>query len=149
MTVEFKVTGFEELAEKLLNLSGPEAVDSALRRGLLKGGTILQGAAKKECPVDTGYLRNSIAVTEEEDGVDVGTDVEYGIYVEFGTGALGDPSVTHTNKEKWVYFDTVSGGFKTGYPQPPRPFLYPALRLTKDDIKKAVKDEIRNELDGR
>lgn len=41
------------------------------------------------CPVDTGRLRNSIGMSQGRDGrglfVDVGTNVEYGPPVEYGT----------------------------------------------------------------
>jgi len=52
-------------------------------------GLKVQRGAKRRCPVDTGRLRASIAEELGEDGrglVEViGTDVEYGAYVELGT----------------------------------------------------------------
>lgn len=43
--------------------------------------------AADKAPVDTGRLKNSIsyAVEESENAVYIGTNVEYGIYQEFGT----------------------------------------------------------------
>lgn len=48
-------------------------------------GQEAEGYAKDECPVDTGRLRNSIAhkVVPEENAVYIGTNVEYGVYVEY------------------------------------------------------------------
>lgn len=49
----------------------------------------VESAAKHLCPVDTGNLRRSITHKPGRDGlgyyVDVGTNVIYGPFVEFGT----------------------------------------------------------------
>ena len=68
--------------------------------GLKAIGAEAETYAKKECPVDTGRLRNSIAwatstdndggedsqpkATPEKNAVYIGTNVEYGVYVEYG-----------------------------------------------------------------
>lgn len=63
--------------------------DGDVGRWLLTAATNVEGRAKHACPVDTGRLRASITHTIGRDGdglfADVGTDVEYGPYVEFGT----------------------------------------------------------------
>ena len=41
--------------------------------------------AKKNCPVDTGNLRASITVDINGDEAEVGTNVEYAPFVEYGT----------------------------------------------------------------
>ena len=48
--------------------------------------------AAEQAPADTGRLRNSIssAVVEEEQAVYIGTNVEYAIYHEFGTGKYAE-----------------------------------------------------------
>ena len=62
-----------------------EAFEQATARGLEKIGLTAEGYAKKNAPVDTGRLRNSI--THEVDGQEVyiGSNVEYAPYVEMGT----------------------------------------------------------------
>ena len=59
------------------------------RRDLIRLGLMVQSEARKLCPVDTGRLRASIQAVEGEDArgpyVDVGTNVEYGPHVEYGT----------------------------------------------------------------
>lgn len=64
------------------------AIKAALLRGLEKCGLVAEGYSKKLCPVDTGNLRNSIThvVDEQEPAAIIGTDSEYGAYVELGTG---------------------------------------------------------------
>ena len=63
-----------------------EAMQRQLQNGLLACGTIAEGYAKEECPVDTGRLRNSITnsvqVSEGEAAVYIGTNVEYAPQVE-------------------------------------------------------------------
>lgn len=52
-------------------------------------GLIVQNEARKLCPVDTGRLRSSIQHQPGRDArgpyVDVGTNVEYAPFVEYGT----------------------------------------------------------------
>lgn len=60
---------------------------SAIVRGLEKVGLVAEGYAKRLCPVDTGRLRNSITHTVggDDTAAYIGTNVEYGPHVEFGT----------------------------------------------------------------
>ena len=72
------------------------AVDALLRPGgeihneILRRTIKVERAAKRNAPVDTGRLRSSITrsnVVRNGDSLEVaiGTDVEYGPYVELGT----------------------------------------------------------------
>lgn len=60
---------------------------TAIARALEEIGLVAEGYAKRLCPVDTGRLRNSITHSVEEFGTSaiIGTNVEYGPYVELGT----------------------------------------------------------------
>lgn len=64
-----------------------EALGTAMARALEAIGIQAEGYAKDLCPVDTGRLRNSITHTVDngEKAVYIGTNVEYGPYVELGT----------------------------------------------------------------
>lgn len=64
-----------------------EAIDKAVAAALEEMGLACEGYAKLACPVDTGRLRSSIThMTKPSDNaVYVGTNVEYGPYVELGT----------------------------------------------------------------
>lgn len=48
-------------------------------------GITAEGFAKRSTPVDTGRLRNSISHTVVGSDVYIGTNVEYGPYIELGT----------------------------------------------------------------
>ena len=60
------------------------ALERAKKRGLEAIGLTAEGHAKKETPVDTGRLRNSIAHAVEDDAAFIGTNVEYAVFVEAG-----------------------------------------------------------------
>lgn len=64
-----------------------ERYEKALAEGLEQCGMICETYAKKACPVDTGRLRGSYAheVDARAKCVAVGTDVEYGRFVELGS----------------------------------------------------------------
>jgi len=90
----------------------PEAIAKALEMIGLKA----EGYAKKKCPVDTGNLRNSIThrVQVEEKAAYIGTNVEYGPYVEMGTSKMDarpflKPAATNHTSEYKAIFQSVLG----------------------------------------
>lgn len=68
-----------------------EQIEAAMNRAVAKALTMIgqnaEGYAKMKCPTMTGRLKNSItnAIDMGEEAVYVGTNVEYGPYVELGT----------------------------------------------------------------
>ena len=60
------------------------ALKMAKKRGLEAIGLTAEGHAKKETPVDTGRLRNSISHATDDEAAYIGTNVEYAPYVELG-----------------------------------------------------------------
>lgn len=71
-------------------LSSP---DGPAARLLIKKAVRVESAAKALCVVDTGRLRSSIhwAIGRDTKGLyaDVGTNVKYAAWIEFGTGIYG------------------------------------------------------------
>lgn len=61
------------------------AMEKAIERGLEAIGLTAEGHAKKETPVDTGRLRNSISHAVEDKAAYIGSNVEYAPYVELGS----------------------------------------------------------------
>jgi HK97 gp10 family phage protein len=103
-------------------------LDKKLIGNLWRAGFLVEADAKRLCPVDTGRLRASLITRVNEatfsarvgssvellespvaSGI-VGTDVDYGIYVEMGT-----------------------------YKTTPRPFLTPALETNKQEILRLMR----------
>lgn len=111
-------------------------------RALEAVGIQAEGDVKDEITdldaVDTGRLRGSIAHQVDGDSVEVGTNVDYAVYVHEGTGKYAVSG--GTPKERWVYRDELTGEFRMGYPQRPRRFLKNAIERYLDDYKEIVKE---------
>ena len=101
-----------------------EELQAAVLRALEVCGLTAEGYAKLLCPVYTGNLRNSIThqVQPEEQAVYIGTNSEYGPYVELGTG-IHYPGGRQT---PWIYQD-ARGRWHRTRGQRAQPFLKPAV----------------------
>ena len=113
--ITVKLEGVEDLIRKVRSYQviKKEAVRIALVRGALK----VELAAKEMCTemgaVDTGRLRGSITTDKryiQKFLVRIGTNVDYGIYVEFGTKKMDA-----------------------------RPYLFPAFFMFEGEIIKDIK----------
>lgn len=105
-------------------------VTPAVRASVQASANLIQEAAQRYCPVETGALRDSITVELSETGKTVvGTvapHTDYASYVEYGTGRRGDPAVPHTDKPG----------------QSPQPYMRPAM----DESKGAILDLFRSNI---
>lgn len=61
------------------------ALPLAIRRGLKAVGLAAEGYAKKETPVKTGRLRNSMSHKVKDNAAYIGSNVEYCLPVEIGS----------------------------------------------------------------
>ena len=61
------------------------ALEKGIKNGLEAIGLTAETYAKKETPVCTGRLRNSISHTVDGEAAYIGSNVEYAPYVELGT----------------------------------------------------------------
>lgn len=117
-------------------------IKAALLRGLEKIGLVAEGYAKKLCPVDTGNLRNSIThvVDEQKPAAIIGTDSEYGAYVELGTGIYAEGGGGRPTP--WVYQDT-KGNWHYTRGNKAQPFLKPAAADHAIQYRKILEDELK------
>lgn len=138
---------FENLNELIVKLDNCENID--LRRPLLKVGNDIEVAAKQNCngrfAQPTGTLKRSIrAELKGTNSVEIGTNLEYGIYVERGTGLYAFDGVGRASTPEhpipWTYRGS-DGLFHTTYGVRPRPFLIPAFNSKKYNIIKYIKEE--------
>ena len=89
------------------------ALESAKKRGLEAIGLTAEGHAKKETPVDTGRLRNSISHATDDEAAYIGTNVEYAPYVELGArgregkNMLQRAAAEHTDEYKRLMEDSM------------------------------------------
>ena len=88
-----------------------EAMRAAVARGLERVGLMAEGYAKARCPVDTGRLRSSITHMQLDAQTEaIGTNVEYGKFVEYGTSrAAARPSLTPAATEHVAEYRAVMG----------------------------------------
>lgn len=119
-----------------------DALKLAILRALERCGSQAEGYAKDLCPVsDTGEktLQQSIthAVDPKKNAVYIGTHVEYGAYVELGTGKYypgGRP-------EPWNYQDENDEWHHTEG-QEAQPYLVPAAKNHAQTYRNIFKDEL-------
>jgi phage gpG-like protein len=81
MQIIVTIHGMDDLIRRL----GPQIVVNPKRRFLSRSAIAVQSRAREKTPVDTGRLRNSIAVAISGDTAQIGTNVVYGIFVHLGT----------------------------------------------------------------
>lgn len=139
--------GMQALQRKLNTIKNLES-DPRVNQLLGRGAAHIQSAVKLLTPVDTGNLRNKIIAQQEKfmQWV-VETNVEYAIFVEFGTGKLGDPAVPHTSKESWTYYSDELKRFVTTHGQEPAAMFRTgfaqahkqAFRIVENGIKEIIR----------
>ncbi len=117
------------------------ALRSACNRALERCGMRAEGYAQSTCPVDTGALRNSIThkVVDGEKAVYVGTNQEYGVYVEMGTGKY----VSGGRPTPWAYQD-AQGRWHMTHGQRAQPYIKPAVADHIGTYQNIIKDVMKN-----
>lgn len=105
--IKVEISGFD----------GADAVLAGVRtdvaEAVRKAAEAVAEEARRMCPVDTGALRNSIAVSSDGSRAEVIAGKDYAVFVEFGT-------------------------YKTAA----QPFLVPALLVSADAAMDIIKNEI-------
>lgn len=142
MRMNMNIQGTHRILRKLNNMY--DALDSAAKRGVNRGGAEIQSNCRVLCPVDSGALRNSII--ENTIGSDacyesrIGTNKDYVIYVEKGTGVrAGRMQTVGVRQECDDDFYTIHG-------QPPRPFMEPGFEISIDKAVEVLTNEVKGAL---
>ena len=117
-----------------------EKMQAAALRSLEKCGFTAEDYAKRLCRVVTGNLRNSIAhqVQPTELAAYIGTNSEYGAYVELGTGKYYPGG----RKTPWVYQD-AKGRWHLTHGQRAQPYLKPAVADHVGQYKEIMEVEMK------
>lgn len=114
--------------------------ESVVLDALEKGGKMILDQAKDNVHVLTGDLRNSLNmfVTKNENGwvVNVGSDLFYAAYEEFGSGenVKLPPEVS---SEYGMQFYVSGKGHNFAHP-----YLHPAYRQHRDRVVKLIQDSV-------
>lgn len=115
-----------------------EEFNNKVKKALTECGLVAEGYAKKLAPVQTGELRNSITFEVVDDECFVGTNSEYGIYVEFGTGQF----YAGGRKSPWTYQDS-EGKWHMTTGMKPSPFIRPAVADNQSTYTAIIDDVMR------
>ena len=92
------------------------ALEKAKKQGLEAIGLTAEGHAKKETPVDTGRLRNSVTHAVDGDAAYIGTNTSYAIFVELGARGrkpvhmLTRAATEHKAEYKQIMEDALKNG---------------------------------------
>ena len=143
MEISFRVEGLQQLRRKLETIKSLER-DPRVNQALGRGAARIQAQVKLLTPKDTGNLQNKI-IAQPLKFMEwaVETNVEYAIYVEFGTGKLGDPSVPHTSKESWTYYSDKLKRFVTTHGQEPASMFRTGFDLAHKQAFRIVETEVK------
>lgn len=129
-----------------------------VRKTLNKATTLVHGQAKSLAPVDTGGLAGSIRMEVKKTPMGyqgrVHTNLEYAMYVEFGTGVKGNGTypyklegVNLTYKDKgWCYWSDKEDKWIYTKGQVAQPYMYPALKNNEKYIEKLFKEGVKDKL---
>ncbi len=107
MNIFYKDSGWKTDFTKLIK--------DAVQKSLTEAATIVEATAVTLAPYKTGTLRNSITKKVGNEYAIVGTNLDYAIYVEYGTAKMSA-----------------------------RPFMRPALDNNRNRIVKIFKKNIRS-----
>lgn len=126
---------FEDHSEEIL-----AAMEDAVQKALEECGLTAENYAKRLCPGpnSTGNLRNSITHSVSESVAYVGTNVEYGKYVELGTGKF----VAGGRPTPWVYQD-AKGNWHRTQGQKAQPFIKPAVADHVDTYQAIIEKNMK------
>ena len=88
--VKVAIEGADKIVKKLKEMD--DAAGDVLMKAAMEGGKIVLEEAKRNCPVDTGTLRESLKLTKDKQTkkkatvkIDFDKSLKYGTHVELGT----------------------------------------------------------------
>ena len=144
MKIEAKIVGDKEVQRKIDALAKKD--NQALKEVIEKAVVIIEGKAKDKCTVRHGRLHTSITHEVKSSAKNhtgrVGTNVEYAPYVEFGTGIYAKDGTGR--KTPWVYYDETLKEFFWTEGMVPKPFLFPALKESRQEIISLLQSKLKN-----
>jgi phage gpG-like protein len=149
-----KIKGLPKLEAQLGGM--PAAIRTNVGKELFRGAVAIQAGAKRRLTanksVDTGRLRNSIAVDSTPDLLHhrIGTNVKYAKRIEFGfrgTVQIPEHNVrAHTRRGKPVKAHTRSAHTQQ-VNQAAKPYLFPAFEEERPkiiaNVRRATKESVR------
>lgn len=121
-------------------------IEMATLSGLEAAAITVEADASLLCPVDDGRLRASInhRTRKKPDGnfeALVGTNVDYAIWVEYGTGIYAESG--NGRKTPWVYYNEKLKSFIRTRGNAPQPFLRKAADKNRATLSNVFTAQFR------
>jgi HK97 gp10 family phage protein len=142
MAQDVRIEGLEECLGAIEDVGDIGDYQSALEKACM----MVVRTAVQNAPKNTGELRNSITYKIEMDGDNmtgvVYTPLEYAPYIEFGTGLFAEKG--GRTDVPWCYKDD-EGNWHSTSGMKPRPFLYPALDMNREEIIRILREATNND----
>ena len=150
MKINAKLDGFDTLNKWLDDLK-KLPINVAIENVASK----VREEARARVPVDKGDLLKSIQYRMDygktKAVATVFSNLEYAIYVEFGTGPKGQENHAGISPHikpvysvtGWTYYNERLQKFISTTGQPARPFLYPALADNRQRYEKYIKEFVK------
>ncbi|HFU3963062.1 TPA: HK97-gp10 family putative phage morphogenesis protein [Streptococcus suis] len=136
---------FEDNSKKI-----KKALMEVSEQALEEAALLVEGQAKALAPVGTGELRDKIDHNiKEVNGMkiaQVGSPLQYAIYVEYGTGEHAANGAGR--KGGWVY-KGPDGKFYFTRGMKAQPFLTPAFRRNKKNIENIIGIKLSSSFKGK
>lgn len=136
------VEGLERIFKRLDSIAEAKGTEEAVEKAAL----LVERDARLKCPSGTGDLRASIESKVEKNGTaiigTVYTPLQYGIYVEMGTGLFAAHGNGRTDVP-WMYID-AKGEWHITSGQKPQPFMIPALNENRSRITEILAQGVAN-----
>lgn len=168
------IQGLDKLMRKYGEL-GTRIVNESMENAVNASTKTVQASAKLLCPVNHGELKRNIrTMVQRQDDKTIGVvynNVPHAMYVEFGTGPVGEanhggisPAVTpaysqhgwgipgdaveSSDVEKYHWPERTYDG-QTYYMtsgQPAQPFMYPALKDNEERVTRNISNYLAREI---
>jgi len=140
VSVECDVSDFVGLMDRIQEDLAERTMMDAMR---LIGATAVT-IAQNPAPNDTGRLAGSISSVSGRDGstywTQIGTNVEYAPYQEFGTGQRGSDTYVDSNGQAHVADVVFRPDWKG---MSPHPYIRPAVYDHADTYRTMIEDAVR------
>jgi HK97 gp10 family phage protein len=152
MQATIRIKGMADLTRRLREVK--TAISDDLEFAGTKGMLIVEGGARRNVSVDTGALRRSIITktlekTENSVKIGTGTNLEYGPYLEYGTGIYAENGEGRDTPWAYKYTGTKGPeGWRTTVGMKAKPFLRPAYDENKERVQDAVREELERAIQG-
>ena len=131
-----KVGGLDKITKRINDKS--IAIKEEVQGEIESSGQVIVRNAKQRAPIDTGYLRQSVAINPIPNGIELTVNAKYAPYIEFGTGAA-----VNIPNELVTYAQQFKGKGLRQTRLPARPFFFNSFFEERPKLLKRIKELLK------